>query len=117
LESSGECLGDGDLSGLLDVDAEDGPVEAEPSGAPLAYLEPLRFDAPRGVSSINEQATELLSSDEGALAMTTPYGRGRVVLVGSADPFTNASLALGGGALYARLLRAFASPRPVLFDE
>jgi hypothetical protein len=93
-------------------------LEGVPSGAPLTYLEPFVFDEPRLVMSMDEeQTTELVASELGMLAATTPYGRGRVVLIGTAEPFTNAHVDEGGGLLFARLLRAFAGRGPVLFDE
>lgn len=93
-------------------------IEGIPNGAPLSYLESFAFDEPRLVMSMDdEQTTELVASELGMLAATTPYGRGRVVLIGTAVPLTNGHLPEGGGQLFARLLRAFAGTGPVLFDE
>jgi hypothetical protein len=93
-------------------------LEGVPSGPPLSYLDAFAFDEPRLVMSMDdEQTTELVASELGMLAATTPYGRGRVVLMGTAVPLTNAHLAEGGGLMFARLLRAFAGEGPVLFDE
>ncbi len=49
--------------------------------------------------------------------MTLAVGRGRVVLLGSASFLLNDELEKAGGAIFARLLRAFAPEGPVLFDE
>jgi hypothetical protein len=63
------------------------------------------------------EATEILTSDEGTLGLTAPYGRGRVVLLGIPEALTNAAISDGGGLVFARLLRAFAPEGPILFDE
>jgi hypothetical protein len=63
------------------------------------------------------EATEILTSSEGTLGLTAPYGRGRVVLLGISEAFTNTALSDGGGLVFARLLRAFAPSGPVWFDE
>lgn len=88
------------------------------AGPPLTHLLP--FDVHEASTlreALDAEATELLASDEGSLALTTPLGRGRVVLLGIPDALTNQALSDGGGLLYARILRAFAPEGPVLFDE
>jgi len=93
-------------------------LEARPEGAPLAYVTSLAIRRTAGVSATEDtEATVLIDSDYGPVAMTAPIGRGRVVLFGAGSLFTNRVLADGGGVIFARLLNAFAPKGPVLFDE
>lgn len=119
-------LGDGGL-GELDVELGalpevDGTLPystlAYPDGPPLTYAKEVVLERARSVTADDEsEATTLLSSDYGPLAITKPVGRGRVVLIGSGSLLQNRALSEGGGVVFARLLRAFARPAPVLFDE
>jgi hypothetical protein len=93
-------------------------VSAQAAGAPLAHLLPFPVDAPATLDALPfADATPLLSSGAGALGFTALAGRGRVVVLGIPEALTNRNLALGGGAVTLRLLRAFAPPGPVWFDE
>jgi len=102
----------------LDIDVLPYSTLAYAEGPPLTYAEPIMLERSRGVSVDDEtEATTLLSSDYGPVAMTAAVGRGRVVLIGSGSLWQNRSLSEGGGVIFARLLRAFARNGPVLFDE
>jgi hypothetical protein len=93
-------------------------LEAEAVGPPLTHL--LSFDVEEPMTlrvGHDSEATELLTSSHGSLALTTPLGRGRIVLLGIPEALTNRALSEGGGQLFARLLQAFAPRGPVLFDE
>ncbi len=93
-------------------------ILAIPSGAPLAHALP--FDTQRARTlraGVDSHATELVASEYGPLGFTAPLGRGRVVLLGFPESLHNRSLAAGGGVVLARILRAFAPPGPVWFDE
>jgi hypothetical protein len=93
-------------------------VEAKPSGPPLTHMLPFMVTRASTVSANQEtEATVLIDSESGALGMTTALGRGRVVYLGIPDALTNRNLTDSGGALFARLLRAFAPKGPVWFDE
>ncbi len=93
-------------------------LEGVPNGPPLTYGEPFMIKRARTVEADEDtEATALINSSYGPLALTTSVGRGRVVLVGSGSPFVNSALGDGGGAMFARLLKAFAGKGPVLFDE
>ncbi len=109
----------------LDHATEDGydlslPFElaGQPAGPPLTYAAPLVLQRARSVEADEEtEATVLIDSEYGPVAMTTAVGRGRVVLLGSGRPFVNSALGSGGGAIFARLLKAFGGKGAVLFDE
>jgi hypothetical protein len=91
---------------------------AEAAGAPLSHLLPFNVKKARPLRIGHDtEATEILTSQDGTLGLTTPYGRGRVVLLGISEALTNEALSDGGGLVFARLLRAFAPEGPVLFDE
>ncbi|HEX6240587.1 MAG TPA: DUF4350 domain-containing protein [Polyangiales bacterium] len=93
-------------------------LTAEPVGPPLTHMEPFDVDEPMTLRvGHDSEATELLTSEYGSLALTAPLGRGRIVLLGTPAALTNHALSAGGGVLLARLLRAFAPRGPVLFDE
>jgi hypothetical protein len=93
-------------------------VRAQAAGAPLAHLLPFLVEAPATLDALPfADATPLLSSGAGALGFTALSGRGRVVVLGIPEALTNRNLALGGGAVLVRLLRAFAPQGPVWFDE
>lgn len=119
------CKESGELpAAAIDADAVDLEVlavpfeiEAIPEGPPLTYAEPITMTRARTVDAKDDtEATVLIESEYGPVAMTTPVGRGRVVLLGSGSPFVNGTLRDGGGAIFARLLKAFGKG-PVLFDE
>jgi hypothetical protein len=91
---------------------------AEAAGPPLSHLLPFSVRGARPLRLGHDaEATEILTSSEGTLGLTAPYGRGRVVLLGISEAFTNAALSDGGGLVFARILRAFAPSGPVWFDE
>jgi hypothetical protein len=93
-------------------------LRADPVGPPLTHLLPFDVEEPLTLRvGHDSEATELLGSDQGPLALTTPLGRGRIVLLGIPEALTNRGLSEGGGPLFARLLRAFAPRGPVMFDE
>jgi hypothetical protein len=93
-------------------------IRARPKGPPLTHMLPFMVTRASTVAASQEsEASLLIDSDAGPLAMTVPLGRGRVVFLGIPDALTNQDLALSGGALFARLLKAFAPEGPVLFDE
>jgi hypothetical protein len=93
-------------------------LRADAVGPPLTHLLPFDVDEPLTLRvGHDSEATELLSCEQGSLALTTPLGRGRIVLLGIPEALTNRALHAGGGPLFARLLRAFAPRGPVLFDE
>jgi hypothetical protein len=108
---------------------EPAPTRARAAGPPLNHLLPFAVRHARALrAELDSQATPLLVAEAdasvpepagggAALGMTTPLGRGRVVLLGTSSALTNAALADGGGAVIARLLAAFAPPGPVWFDE
>lgn len=88
------------------------------TGAPLSHLLPFEVETPATLDALPfADATPLLAASEGALGYTALSGLGRVVVLGIPEALTNRSLALGGGAVMVRLLRAFAPPGAVLFDE
>jgi uncharacterized protein YbaA (DUF1428 family) len=98
--------------------AANAEVVAEAAGPPLSYLLPFSVHEARALRIGHDaEATEILTSSEGTLGLTAPYGRGRVVLLGIPAALTNATLSDGGGLVFARLLRAFAPAGPILFDE
>jgi hypothetical protein len=111
------------LEGLLngpgdDADALPQDILALPFGAPLAHALPFQTKRARTLrSGIESQATELISSQYGPLGLTSPFGRGRVVLLGIPESLSNRRLAEGGGVVIARLLAAFAPEGQVWFDE
>jgi hypothetical protein len=93
-------------------------LTADAVGPPLAHMEPFDVDEPMTLRvGHDSEATELLTSEYGSLALTAPLGRGRIVLLGIPEALTNGTLSAGGGVLLARLLHAFAPKGPVLFDE
>lgn len=93
-------------------------VEVTPSGPPLTNMLPFVTERARSVRALpGYEATVILESPAGILGLTTPLGRGRVVLLGVSEALTNRELAQGGGALMARLLESFAPKGPVWFDE
>ncbi len=93
-------------------------VVVEAAGPPLSHLLPFTVRAVRPLRLGHDaEATEILTSSEGTLGLTAPYGRGRVVLLGISEAFTNEALSDGGGLVFARLLRAFAPSGPIWFDE
>lgn len=93
-------------------------LTAEAAGPPLNHLLPFDVREPLTLRVAHDaEATEVLTSRWGSLALTSPFGRGRVVLLGIPEALTNRSLSDGGGQVMARLLRAFAPEGPVMFDE
>lgn len=91
---------------------------AEAAGPPLSHLLPFNVREARPLRVGHDaEATEILTSSEGTLGLTAPYGRGRVVLLGISEALTNEALSDGGGLVFARLLRAFAPDGTVWFDE
>lgn len=93
-------------------------LDALAAGPPLAHLLSFKVHGALPLRVAHDaEATELLSSVAGPLALTAPLGRGRVVLLGIPDALTNHEVSDGGGLVFARLLNAFAPPGPVLFDE
>ena len=91
---------------------------AEAAGPPLSYLLPFNVREARPLRLGHDaEGTEILTSEQGTLGLTAPYGRGRVVLLGIPEALTNAAVSDGGGLVFARLLRAFAPKGPVMFDE
>jgi hypothetical protein len=96
----------------------DAEVVAEAAGPPLSHLLPFSVREARPLRVGHDaEATEILTSSEGTLGLTAPYGRGRVVLLGISEALTNEALSDGGGLVFARLLRAFAPDGTVWFDE
>ena len=95
-----------------------GSIEVSPVGAPLTHMAPFQVERVTTLhTSLESQATEILTSELGPVGLTAPVGRGRVVLLGLADALTNGQVATGAGIAFARLLRAFAPKGPVWFDE
>jgi hypothetical protein len=100
------------------IDAMPKTVEASAAGAPLTHLLSFEVENALGLRVAHDaEATEILTSDEGALGLTAAFGRGRLVLLGIPDALTNRAVSDGGGLVFARLLAAFAPPGPVMFDE
>jgi hypothetical protein len=119
-EPAPETALEGFLAGPSARTASSGQRElvAEAAGPPLSHLLPFNVREARPLRVGHDaEATEILSSEAGTLGLTAPYGRGRVVLLGISEAFTNAALSDGGGLVFARLLRAFAPEGPVWFDE
>lgn len=93
-------------------------LTAQAAGPPLTHLLPFDVHEPWTLRAGHDtEATELLTSREGSLGLTSPFGRGRIVLLGIPEALTNHALSDGGGQVFARILRAFAPPGPVMFDE
>jgi hypothetical protein len=97
------------------------PVQwAASVGAPLTGLGavPLRDPARVEVRELPRSVVVLRLADERVAGVIVRQGRGAVIALASASPLLNRELRLAdGGALYARLLRAFPRRGPVIFDE
>ncbi|HEX7481206.1 MAG TPA: hypothetical protein VF331_25620 [Polyangiales bacterium] len=89
----------------------------------VAFRRPGRLHVDAGVP--HEVLMGVASADEAAtdpnlepLVVSVARGRGRIIVLASASMFQNRDLLPSqGGALFARLLRSYASTGPVLFDE
>ncbi len=89
-------------------------------GAPLEGLGavPLRDPAIVEVKDLAHAVVVLRLADERVAGVVVRKGHGAVIALASASPLLNRELRLAdGGALYARVLRAFPRPGPVIFDE
>ena len=80
-------------------------------GPPLSHVLP--FSArPRGRARRARQPGHRPDRrSDGPSGLTTPLGRGRVVVLGVSDALTNRNLADGGGVLVARLLKRLRTAR------
>jgi hypothetical protein len=108
--------------------SEESSAWAVPVGKALAGLPIVLFRAPGRLDLNDPRAEPLLgvppSAAEGASAELTPlavtlvHGKGRLVVLASANMLQNAELEPSEGAtLLVRLLRAYGNPGPVIFDE
>jgi hypothetical protein len=89
-------------------------------GGPLLGLGATQLRDPATVVIDAPLAAEVVLRlpDDRVAGVVVRHGRGRVVALASASPFQNRDLAAAdGGALLARLVRAYAPEGPVLFDE
>lgn len=89
-------------------------------GAPLEGLGavPVRDPARIEVHDLPHSVVVLRLADERVAGVIIRKGRGAVIALASASPLQNRELRLAdGGALFARVLRAFPRPGPVIFDE
>lgn len=104
---------------------EDPPEAAVPVGQEVIGTIPLPIRGPAALSLRPDaliKVPEVLLAIDGDLKRPAgwllPKGRGRVIVLSSAEPFTNAGMREGdGAAFFARLVHAFAPGGPVLFDE
>lgn len=89
-------------------------------GAPLEGLGavPVRDPALLEVHDTAHAVVVLRLADERVAGVIVRKGRGAVIALASASPLQNRELRLAdGGALFARVLRAFPRSGPVIFDE
>jgi len=107
---------------------DDTPAWGVPMDSVVRGLPIVPFREPGRLKISNPSADTLLglpTLDRGSntasllpLAVTSPYGRGRVIVLAAANMLQNAELDTSeGAALFARLMRAYSHGGPVLFDE
>ncbi len=133
-EEDASATGDEDLDEVLEeagLDAEADPesIWAVPEGKLLAGIEWVPLVEPGRIRVDDDKDFETVLSVDDApdmpqstvrreAAVVVPHGKGRMVVLASASPLQNRTLASAeGGVIFSRIVSAYAPSGPVLFDE